>query len=223
MAGCGSSRRRQRPSGRRGAAAVATLGVRVPAWPSAGRALAGLPFPCSPRRRTRAAAPDPATLEQVEPPLRAACDLLLDGGPTSGVSFNGARSQRSRGRPWVPHATGRRGRRPPRSPPSSQARKDTAPVKSLPMIQVDVFSERPLAGNPLAVFPEAEGLSDRADAGDRHRDEPLRDDLRHAARGRRRRPGAHLHAGRRAALRRAPQHRHGLHAGPLGPGGRRSR
>ena len=28
------------------------------------------------------------------------------------------------------------------------------------MIQVDVFSERPLAGNPLAVFPEAEGLSD---------------------------------------------------------------
>jgi len=32
-------------------------------------------------------------------------------------------------------------------------------VKSLRMIQVDVFSERPLAGNPLAVFPEAEGLS----------------------------------------------------------------
>ena len=28
------------------------------------------------------------------------------------------------------------------------------------MIQVDVFSERPLAGNPLAIFPEAEGLTD---------------------------------------------------------------
>ena len=27
------------------------------------------------------------------------------------------------------------------------------------MIQVDVFSERPLAGNPLAIFPDAEGLS----------------------------------------------------------------
>ncbi len=28
------------------------------------------------------------------------------------------------------------------------------------MIQVDVFSDEPLAGNPLAIFPEAEGLSD---------------------------------------------------------------
>jgi PhzF family phenazine biosynthesis protein len=28
------------------------------------------------------------------------------------------------------------------------------------MIQVDVFTERPLGGNPLAVFPDAEGLSD---------------------------------------------------------------
>ena len=26
--------------------------------------------------------------------------------------------------------------------------------------QVDVFTDRPLAGNPLAVFPEAEGLTD---------------------------------------------------------------
>src|ERR671915_279405 len=26
--------------------------------------------------------------------------------------------------------------------------------------QVDVFTDRPLAGNPLAIFPEAEGLSD---------------------------------------------------------------
>ena len=33
-------------------------------------------------------------------------------------------------------------------------------MTTLRMIQVDVFSERPLAGNPLAVFPEAEGLTD---------------------------------------------------------------
>jgi len=29
----------------------------------------------------------------------------------------------------------------------------------LPFVQVDVFAERPLAGNPLAVFPDAAGLS----------------------------------------------------------------
>jgi trans-2,3-dihydro-3-hydroxyanthranilate isomerase len=34
-------------------------------------------------------------------------------------------------------------------------------VKSLRMIQVDVFSEQPLAGNPLAVFLDAAGLSDQ--------------------------------------------------------------
>jgi len=33
-------------------------------------------------------------------------------------------------------------------------------VKSVRFIQVDVFSDRPFAGNPLAIFPEAEGLSD---------------------------------------------------------------
>ncbi|HMK92346.1 MAG TPA: PhzF family phenazine biosynthesis protein [Thermoleophilia bacterium] len=33
-------------------------------------------------------------------------------------------------------------------------------MTTLRMIQVDVFSEHALAGNPLAVFPQAEGLSD---------------------------------------------------------------
>ncbi len=32
--------------------------------------------------------------------------------------------------------------------------------RSFAMLQVDVFSDKPLAGNPLAVFPDAEGLSD---------------------------------------------------------------
>jgi len=38
-------------------------------------------------------------------------------------------------------------------------------MRTLPFYQVDVFTDRPFAGNPLAVFPEAEDL--RADAGDR--------------------------------------------------------
>ena len=33
-------------------------------------------------------------------------------------------------------------------------------MRSFPLIQLDVFTDRALAGNPLAVFPEAEGLSD---------------------------------------------------------------
>ena len=32
-------------------------------------------------------------------------------------------------------------------------------TRLLPFVQVDVFAERPLAGNPLAVFPDAAGLS----------------------------------------------------------------
>ncbi|MFA4966095.1 MAG: PhzF family phenazine biosynthesis protein [Thermoleophilia bacterium] len=33
-------------------------------------------------------------------------------------------------------------------------------MRTLPFYQVDVFADRPFAGNPLAVFPEAEGLTD---------------------------------------------------------------
>jgi trans-2,3-dihydro-3-hydroxyanthranilate isomerase len=33
-------------------------------------------------------------------------------------------------------------------------------MRRFPFHQVDVFTERPFAGNPLAVFPDAEGLSD---------------------------------------------------------------
>ena len=33
-------------------------------------------------------------------------------------------------------------------------------MPSYKFIQVDVFTDQPFAGNPLAVFPEAEGLTD---------------------------------------------------------------
>jgi trans-2,3-dihydro-3-hydroxyanthranilate isomerase len=36
----------------------------------------------------------------------------------------------------------------------------TTAARCFEMVQVDVFTDRPLAGNPLAVFPAADGLSD---------------------------------------------------------------
>lgn len=65
---------------------VATLGVRVPDWPPTARALAGLPFALLASSANPSGGADPAALEEVEPAVRAACDLVLDGGPTSGVS-----------------------------------------------------------------------------------------------------------------------------------------
>src|SRR5258708_10402758 len=37
----------------------------------------------------------------------------------------------------------------------------SAPERRLPFIQFDVFTSRPLEGNPLAVFPDGRGLSDQ--------------------------------------------------------------
>src|SRR5437773_8813981 len=34
------------------------------------------------------------------------------------------------------------------------------PVRTYEFVQVDVFTQTPLAGNPLAIFPDARGLSD---------------------------------------------------------------
>ena len=65
---------------------VETLGVRVPDWPPAARALAGLPFPLLASSANLSGGEDPAELWAVDPAVRAACDLLLDAGPTSGVS-----------------------------------------------------------------------------------------------------------------------------------------
>jgi L-threonylcarbamoyladenylate synthase len=67
-------------------APVTTLGVRVPDWPSAARALAALPFPLLASSANPSGGDDPAELAAVDPQVRAACDLLLDAGPTSGVS-----------------------------------------------------------------------------------------------------------------------------------------
>lgn len=66
--------------------AVKTLGVRVPDWPRAARALAGLPFPLLASSANLSGRGDPAALSRVDPAVRAACDLLLDAGPISGVS-----------------------------------------------------------------------------------------------------------------------------------------
>ncbi len=63
-----------------------TLGVRVPDWPPAARALARLPFPLLGSSANPSGVEDPVDLSGVAPGVRAACDLLLDAGPTGGVS-----------------------------------------------------------------------------------------------------------------------------------------
>src|SRR4030095_10033511 len=61
---------------------------------------------------------------------------------------------RERGRPRPhTHTRERCGRGRPRSQEDFNMRK-------YQLIQLDVFTDRPLEGNPLAVFPEAEGISD---------------------------------------------------------------
>ncbi|HMK92347.1 MAG TPA: L-threonylcarbamoyladenylate synthase [Thermoleophilia bacterium] len=63
-----------------------TLGVRVPDWPGPMAAMARLPFPLLASSANPSGGADAARLDDVEPAVRAACDLLLDGGPTGGVS-----------------------------------------------------------------------------------------------------------------------------------------
>lgn len=48
-------------------------------------------------------------------------------------------------------------------------------MKEYRFIQVDVFTDRAFGGNPLAVFPEAEGLDHKGDAAPGPGDEPLGD------------------------------------------------
>ena len=69
-----------------GVPAVATLGVRVPAWPPAARVLAGLRRPLVASSANRAGAPAPASLGGVDAALLASCDLVLDAGPVSGLA-----------------------------------------------------------------------------------------------------------------------------------------
>ena len=68
------------------AAPVATLGVRVPAWPEAARCLAALARPLVASSANRSGAPAPAALDEVDAELLARCDLVLDGGRVSGTA-----------------------------------------------------------------------------------------------------------------------------------------
>jgi L-threonylcarbamoyladenylate synthase len=63
---------------------VATLGVRVPAWPAAARALGELPFPLLASSANPSGGEAPRSVDEVDGGLMAACDLVLDAGPVTG-------------------------------------------------------------------------------------------------------------------------------------------
>ena len=63
---------------------VATLGVRVPAWPATARGLADLPFPLLASSANPSGGAAPRSVDEVAGGLLAACDLVLDAGPVSG-------------------------------------------------------------------------------------------------------------------------------------------
>ena len=81
-----------------------------------------------------------------------------------------------------------------------------SPASSARFYLIDVFAQRPLTGNPLALVPDADDLAEAADARDREGIQPVRDHLRAGARGARRYlAAAVLHAHRRRGLRRRAQ------------------
>jgi L-threonylcarbamoyladenylate synthase len=63
---------------------VATLGVRVPAWPAAARALGELPFPLLASSANPSGGEAPRSVDEVDGGLLAVCGLVLDAGPVSG-------------------------------------------------------------------------------------------------------------------------------------------
>jgi L-threonylcarbamoyladenylate synthase len=63
---------------------VATLGVRVPAWPPAARVLGELPFPLLASSANPSGGEAPRSADEVDGGLLAACDLVLDAGAVSG-------------------------------------------------------------------------------------------------------------------------------------------
>ena len=65
-------------------ARVATLGVRVPAWPPSARTLGELPFPLLASSANPSGGEAPRSVDEVDGGLLAACDLVLDAGPVSG-------------------------------------------------------------------------------------------------------------------------------------------
>ena len=79
---------------KRGAHSVATLGIRVPRWPDAARVMGALRFPLLASSANPSRGSDPRSLDDVDAGLRAACDLLLDGGavdgrPSTVIDFSG--------------------------------------------------------------------------------------------------------------------------------------
>ena len=81
-------------------------------------------------------------------------------------------------------------------------------MSTLPYEIVDVFTDRPFAGNPLAVVFGGRRPGPRPDAGAGPGVPPLRDGVRAAADPARRHvPGPHLHPGRGAAVRRPSERR----------------
>jgi len=65
---------------------VATLGVRVPAWPAAARVLGELPFPLLASSANPSGGQAPRSVDEVDGGLLAACDLVVDAGPVSGAA-----------------------------------------------------------------------------------------------------------------------------------------
>ncbi len=65
---------------------IATVGVRVPAWPAAARVLAGLPFALLASSANPSGGAAPRSVDEVDAGLQAACDLVLDAGPVSGAA-----------------------------------------------------------------------------------------------------------------------------------------
>ena len=63
---------------------VATLGVRVPAWPAPARVFAALPFPLLASSANPSGGAAPRSVDEVDGGLLAACDLVLDAGPVGG-------------------------------------------------------------------------------------------------------------------------------------------
>lgn len=74
------------PPAGRAADGTPTLGVRVPPWPRPARVMAMLPFPLVASSANLSGAPPSRRPDEVPPTVRAACDLLLDGGETGGVA-----------------------------------------------------------------------------------------------------------------------------------------
>ena len=97
-------------------------------------------------------------------------------------------------------------------------RLEARPCRTFSFVTVDVFTDRRFGGNPLAVFPDARGLSDadmQSLAAEFNLSEttfvlPPADPGEHRAR-------AHLQPHRRDAVRRPSQCRHRLGAGAAGP------